>query len=155
MSLVFVPVGRGTPLQLEINYSRDPVKPLRGQTLRSPRPKANSDNGPDDCFCRALDRSCIHVCVYLSLSLYTHIYIISLSLSLYIYIYIYIYTYNIYIYIYIYTHIHTSTYTYITSSPLKGSSLSPRSTLGWAARRHVVAITCARSQLGELWNACR
>ena len=32
----------GTPLQLEISYSWAPVKPRRGQTLRSPRPKVTS-----------------------------------------------------------------------------------------------------------------
>ena len=32
----------GTPLQLDTSYSRSPVKPPRGQTLRSPRPKVTS-----------------------------------------------------------------------------------------------------------------
>ena len=31
----------GTPLQLEISYSWSPIKPPRGQTLRSPRPKVH------------------------------------------------------------------------------------------------------------------
>ena len=44
MPLGFVPVGTpgGTPRQLEIRRSRAPVKPLRRQTLRSPRPKVPS-----------------------------------------------------------------------------------------------------------------
>ena len=42
--LVFVPIGDpwGTPLQVETSYAWGPVKPPRGQPLRSPRPKVTS-----------------------------------------------------------------------------------------------------------------